>query len=599
MNDSDKHPIGKLLYLVIGVLFVLNIISIWIVKTKSDKYQEYFNSPEARYALDKLQLHGYSEDSYDFLMTIQRMESNCLKFSIKVIDKEELDQLRRQAIGHMSLYLDDTPIGNSSRTTPSFTPAIESVQTFMESVKQLEDGKINIGDVLEKATDAFDAWTIFKTDTYQKENGIKDTLREADTLSVKLNGELVYWCYIVATFNVLILFLASHATLRRVKDYVGRRKNIELMISSLSHDLRSPLHIIQISMHEFESDANLKKHKHAFNLIHSSTRSLERLVDDIFRTTRGEELEIKLVPVDIESWFENLSTIYKAKAEDKGVEFKTQSSFGFQVAEIDPDRLSQCVGNIIDNAVKYTPAKSGKIQVDLHAMASVDDTNLGILAFTVTDNGRGIFKKDFAHIYAPFVRGDGTADVRGLGLGLSIFKRLASTFNARYSFDSKVGQGTKFTIDVPVAINTDNSGTLEDAGFKNSQGGSIQPSANTNEILVVDDEKAILKMTAAILREMGFEVDTVTTSEKALAKINECSYEVVLTDINMSGLSGIELAKIIKTGPGKRPYVIGMSANRFNVKTDPSIAIFDQLLEKPFDAEKLADAIGQYEQLKD
>lgn len=597
MKIADQQPISKLLSVIIGVIFVINLISVAIVYNKSDKYQGYFNSPEAAYALDKLQLHGYSEDSYDFLLTIQRMESYCLKYALKQIDREELDNFRRQAIGHLGVYQGETPIAISSRKLKTFSPAIDTAISFLQAVKDYENNKSNLDEVLEKASNALDAWSTFKIATYEREDKVKDTLRAADQLSIKLNGELVLWCYIVVFLNVIILLLSIYFIWKQVQEYVSRRKNIELMISSLSHDLRSPLHIISIAMHEFESDVSLQKHRRAFNLIRSSTRSLERLVDDIFKTTRGEDLQINLSSVDIQSWFDNLERVYSAKAADREITFHVESIFSFRFAEIDPDRLGQCIGNVIDNAIKYTTPGTGAITVQFEASTIDAGKNLGSLDFVISDNGRGISKKDSSLIYSPFIRGEGVDDVRGLGLGLSIFKRLADGFHAKYHFESEIGQGTTFTIKVPVAFISKMELTQEGVDEEHGLLTTIPKTHRPAEILVVDDEESILKMTASILREIGFEVDSVSTSEKAIERLREHDYEVVLTDVNMSGLSGIDLAKIIKSKPGKKPYVIGMSANRFNNGKEPRVAIFDQLLEKPFDEVVLVNAIGRYEQL--
>jgi len=330
------------------------------------------------------------------------------------------------------------------------------------------------------------------------------------------------------------------------------------------------------------------------------------LIDDIFKASRGEALLPELQPVHIGHWFEDLCEFSLIKAENHGLNLNCECKFEFQYVQIDPYRLRQCLDNIIDNSIKYT--KHGGIHVKLTAYTASTNDDYGVLEFVVSDTGEGIEEDELNDIYSPFFRGRNIGDVRGLGLGLSIVKNWADAFGATCDVVSKRGVGTTITFTCPTQkslIDTrsgqdisskaiDHYGLIDNSGMQTST--TYPESLQQTSILIVDDDPTILETIQSILIEIGFSVEKANSSEVALDILLNKKFDVVLTDINLPGMNGIEFAKGIRAMSDSEHYIIGMSAQRFLPKVDADISVFNDLLEKPFDPEELVNAIGNYEE---
>ncbi|MGD0613125.1 MAG: ATP-binding protein [Anaerolineales bacterium] len=216
------------------------------------------------------------------------------------------------------------------------------------------------------------------------------------------------------------------------------------MTADIAHDLRTPLTVIGgyvESMH----DGVLKPTPERFDIIHAEVQHLERLVEDLRTLSQADagELSLNREAVLPSVLLERTVRSYGALAVEKKIELEIQSEPGLPPLSLDPDRMAQVFGNLITNALRYTP-EGGRIRL---TAARAEKT----LVLAVQDNGRGIPAEDLPHIFDRFYRADPARSQAGeSGLGLAIAKSIVEAHGGKISAESQVGQGTTIKISFPL-----------------------------------------------------------------------------------------------------------------------------------------------------
>lgn len=589
-----KRPKTENIYLFFGLMIFCSALIIGSglsIAAQWAKYQEKLNSLISPDSTEKWNAHNNAVDSYDLLLSLWRLQSDSLKFSKGLISSSELEKKRRQVIGHLLNYHENTPIGIKARKYESFPPSYEAAQIYVDAVKLLEERKTTINQVVSLADIATHHWSLFKQDLYANEDQIRDTLNTKFQQSITDEKEVLAK-QIIALGISLIAFLL--ATFFIVKIRLNERKRIEglkILIATLSHDLRSPLQVIQSAAHLLRKERESGAREKHIAIVESASTAIDRLIDDLFKVSQGERLVSDFQYVELESWFNELVIIHKIKAETQGLNFISQYSSPYKFIEIDSYRLRQVIGNILDNAIKYT--NEGSVSLLLNVRADVGNSKNSLLDFNIVDTGSGISEADRQTIFKPFNRGSVARDVRGLGLGLAVVSDLAVTFGAQYEIKSSVGKGTSFQFICP-ATGT-NILPKSDSCVEISSDKAEAKQESEISLLVVDDDPAILETMSAVLSEMGYPNDTASNGKDALVKLNRKNYTVVITDINMPGMDGFELAKIINSSGSISPYLIAISAARDEGIVEKYNEIFHHFLLKPFDGAAVANAIEKFE----
>jgi signal transduction histidine kinase len=172
---------------------------------------------------------------------------------------------------------------------------------------------------------------------------------------------------------------------------------------------------------------------------------LRRLLDDLahLREQLTGMLELARRPVAMGEWLANLLTTRREEARQKGIEWQETIPPDLPTMEIDPDRLAQALGNLVSNAIKYTPS-GGTVSVEAGTAATETFVR-------VSDTGPGIPTEEMEHIFMPFYRGrTGRRFPQGMGLGLTIARDLVTAHGGRLQVESTPGQGSRFTIWLPL-----------------------------------------------------------------------------------------------------------------------------------------------------
>lgn len=235
---------------------------------------------------------------------------------------------------------------------------------------------------------------------------------------------------------------------RMSADLVKATELRQQMTADVAHELRTPLSVI-LGYTEALAEGKLPGDQAAFQAMHTESLHLQRLIEDLRTLSLADagELPLMRLPVSVDSLLNRVVTAHKPQAQARGIalEFHSSQEESPELS-IDPDRITQVLGNLVNNALRYTP-EGGTIT--LAAWMAEDGLHL-----TVRDNGAGIPSQDLPFIFERFYRGDKSrqsSDNDESGLSLAIARSIVEAHGGTISVDSAIGKGTTFTIRLPAS----------------------------------------------------------------------------------------------------------------------------------------------------
>jgi signal transduction histidine kinase len=272
---------------------------------------------------------------------------------------------------------------------------------------------------------------------------ISQPIRELRTATSKVaGGELGYQVAVrtkdelgqlADSFNRMSVDLAHANSLRR------------RMTADIAHDLRTPLSII-LGYTEALSDGELDGTTEVFAVMHEEAQHLQRLIEDLRTLSLADAGELSLMkqPVSLKALLERIAIAHRPRALERGIAIEVQVAPELPEIEVDSDRMAQVLGNLMSNALRYTP-EGGCVQL----IAERDDASI---VLKVVDNGVGIAPEDLPHIFERFYRADESRHLQEgeTGLGLAIAKSLIEAHGGVIAVESSPGKGSIFTIIIPV-----------------------------------------------------------------------------------------------------------------------------------------------------
>jgi CheY-like chemotaxis protein/anti-sigma regulatory factor (Ser/Thr protein kinase) len=287
----------------------------------------------------------------------------------------------------------------------------------------------------------------------------------------------------------------------------------------------------------------------------------------------------------------------KSLAEKKNVKFKfVRHDVENRYVYVDFLRMNQVLINVVSNAVKYTPS-GGSVNVDISEVPS-DREGYGMYQFVIKDTGIGMSSEYLKHLFDEFSR-ERTSTVskqQGTGLGLAITKRIVDMMEGSIDVESKVGEGSKFTIRIPMRIQ-ENPEVVEQVRFVHSERESV--SFEGFKVLVVEDNELNLEISRDVLESAGVIVEAAADGSIAVECLKVKGpdyYDCILMDIQMPVMDGFEATRAIrKMFPDKRIPIIALSANAFDEDRRKSFeAGMDGHLAKPIVIAQLDDALKKF-----
>lgn len=378
---------------------------------------------------------------------------------------------------------------------------------------------------------------------------------------------------------------ATH-TVQEALDAKGR------FLAIMSHEIRTPLNGV-LSVAEIVRRKSTQPELAPFlDTIVQSGDILLRLLNDALDLTRAEAsgLTLEAAPFHPAELVDEASRLWSAHAELKGVTLNCRFSGRKQVQLTgDRVRLGQVINNLVGNALKFTA--EGEVNLQIRVAEKIDHASLVVM---VTDNGPGIAADRLESIFEPFQQTEEGIRRGGAGLGLAVCRQLAQRMEGSIRADSKPSGGAKFTFEVMLPTVTQDRLSMTDVTGDNLM----------NEkgicVLVVDDN-ATNRLVAKTLCEIyGCSVELAEDGSEAVDLARSGGFDIILMDIKMPGMDGLEATRQIRSGGGtaSRVPILAVTAN-----ADPSDAVFyrscgvNGVVEKPIRPERLLAAMSSVLQI--
>jgi signal transduction histidine kinase/CheY-like chemotaxis protein/HPt (histidine-containing phosphotransfer) domain-containing protein len=354
-------------------------------------------------------------------------------------------------------------------------------------------------------------------------------------------------------------------------------------LATMSHEFRTPMNAVigfsdLLAGHPLPAEA--AEHARA---IRDSARALLGLLDDIldFAKIDAGRMELELAPFELRALASSVVEMLRPQAVAKGVTLGLEVSDEVPVGiEGDAGRLRQVLVNLVGNAVKFT-AQGG---VTLRITARPEPGPEHAIDLLVEDTGIGIAPEAVARIFRPFEQAEtGTArHYGGTGLGLPISQRLVEAMGGVLRVESELDRGSIFSFTLRARA----AALLPPATV------STGPLGAPLRILVVEDHPVNRRLALAMLARLGYRADTAADGFEALAAIERSAYDLVFVDVQMPGMSGIELAQQLRERAAPVPRLVAMTANAFpEDRAACERAGMVDFVAKPFDGETLAGAL--------
>jgi signal transduction histidine kinase/CheY-like chemotaxis protein len=433
--------------------------------------------------------------------------------------------------------------------------------------------------------------------------------RELDQARYEQAGELSRKTYILigifslsGTFlSILVLFLVikysrknrayNNALIESRRETEELAKAKELFIANVSHEIRTPLNAISGFIKQILGMPLEKEVREKIEIVDSAGNQLMRLANDTldFSKLQAGKLTLNNLHFDPETEVKNVCTLLTNGAEKNGntlryvVENKQNT-----ILLGDAQRFQQILYNLLSNALKFT--ENGLVEVAVQVLPSENDSAHMVLS--VKDNGLGIDGSKIDKIFQDFTQEDEQTAVKfgGTGLGLSIVKKLVEMFNGSIDVESTKGVGTRITCNLRFRTGDATqirSGHSEEHVLELPEG---------FRVLVADDEEYNCMLITTILDKWKADYDLATNGVDAVQLLSDKEYDLVLMDLRMPGISGVNATKFIRETLKKTSQqlpVIGITADTTFEARNGKEELFNSFLTKPFTESQLSRLVSE------
>lgn len=364
----------------------------------------------------------------------------------------------------------------------------------------------------------------------------------------------------------------------------------EQLMLAITHDIKAPLGSVMGYIDLLSRLTDDKRQELYLHNMKDSSEHLLALVNSLLDFYRLDinKIEVNRVAFCPAQLFEAIRAGFAASAAARGLDLRFETGEGAaRTVEGDAFHIRQIADNLLSNALKFTDRGWVKLRVDVVG---------GDLVFSVRDTGRGIGREERERIFAEFVRLSSARGVDGFGLGLSIVDRLVKLLDGKISLESRLGEGSRFIVTLPVR-ETGEVGTFSGSASGPESAAEApavpaEPAAGQREwrVLLVDDDPLQLEMTAAMCRRADITAESCPYPEYVGKLVGEGRFDLVLTDIQMPTADGFTVLKTVHEVDPTLP-VVAVSARGELDAADFRGKGFAGCLRKPFTSGELLEAI--------
>jgi PAS domain S-box-containing protein len=383
-------------------------------------------------------------------------------------------------------------------------------------------------------------------------------------------------------------------SLRRAKDGAEAANKLKSeFLANMSHEIRTPLNGVLGMLRVLESTRLDAEQAECLRMAIKSSERLTRLLSDILDISKieADRLVIRERPFDMEEVERALADLFSKAVEDRRVAYSFRRDPLLPPRMLGDDaRLVQVLFNLVGNSLKFTD--SGRVEVEVSPLPGPEGAPVRVL-FTVRDTGRGIDPESLRTIFEPFIQVDGSYARRhqGVGLGLTIVRKLVRRMGGTVCLSSSPGEGTEVHVSLPF-------GLPDRCGSEGADRPELAAVLRGLRVLMVEDDEVNLHCGRRLLENAGYEVSVARDGREALEALTEGDFDLVLMDIQMPVLDGLETTRMIRTAEPFARFadipVIALTAHAMAGDREMFLAAgLDGYLSKPFDLRKVHEEIGR------
>lgn len=425
------------------------------------------------------------------------------------------------------------------------------------------------------------------------------------TFVIKVNPPLWYtWPAFILYFIILAIIVLGvinylhRKNLRRLarmqeKESMRQKEELNQMkfrfFTNISHELRTPLTLIMTPLEVLMKKDNDEKTMRQLNVIHKNATDLYNLVNQLldFRKAEMRMEKLHLSSGNIVEFIDSIYACFQPFAEEKRLKFMIENLPKATNMYFDHDKMHKILNNLLSNAFKFTP-ENGSVSL------KVNESLIGgrrMLSLTVQDTGTGMSEEDIKHIFERFYQASNNAEgTVGSGIGLHLVKEYVRMHQGEIEVESKQNEGTIFRLLIPMDLKPagesahENNETTGDAPEEHTQ---LQEDTK-QKILVVEDNNDMRAFLAEQLEEQ-YTVFTGADGEEGYKLAQEHNPDLIVSDIMMPKVDGIELCRMIKTNvqTSHIPVILLSARTADNVKISGYEVGADSYISKPFNFELL------------
>ena len=354
-------------------------------------------------------------------------------------------------------------------------------------------------------------------------------------------------------------------------------------LANISHELRTPLNGIlgYAQILSKQKDFSQDKQREGLAVISQCGEHLLTLINDILDLAKVESGSLELQSRDfaLPTLLAELNGLFQTRFQEKRLNFQIHTLDGLPtIVQGDDRKLRQVLINLLGNAVKFTEAGAVTLCISLAGDR---------IRFEVEDSGSGMPEDFLAEIFRPFSQlGDPRVSAKGTGLGLAISYQLVELMGGKLQVESVLGEGSRFWFDIALP---EGQGTVE----QQADHDIIGFDGRARRILIVDDKLVNRAVLIGLLEPLGFVCEVAVNGQDCLDKMTDFQPDLVLLDLVMPGIDGLEVTRRLRQLPHfSQLVIVALSASAYDVhKTQCLEAGCDEFLAKPVQAELLLDSL--------
>ncbi len=381
------------------------------------------------------------------------------------------------------------------------------------------------------------------------------------------------------------------AELQEAKDYAEAANQAKSrFLANMGHELRTPLNAVMGFSELVSMDANLNDdQRDSLHIVNRSGEHLLRLINDILDMSKieaGESL-INTAPFDLDQLIREVTDLMRIQADRKHLDLQVEHATPFPRYLVgDEARLRQILVNLVGNALKFT--ETGGVTIRLGVKPDAPDW----LSIEVEDTGIGINAEQQDKVFDPFVQLGKQGGSTGAGLGLSITRQLVQMMGGTISVDSTPGQGTVFTVSLPI-IEALESNVAQSDDVKVVK--HLAPGQPVCRVLIVEDEADNQELLSRLLESVGYEVRIAENGEQGIEQFKAWRPHFIWMDRSMPVMDGMAATKAIRQLPGGQDVkIVAVTASAFSDERQAMLdGGMDDYLSKPYRAADVYECMAK------